>query len=155
MYIPNRIVQISFVYLHQCWAHTLRIPLLSFPKNRYLMDSKLDHVLCCSDYQTCTKEMDCSETCVRAYFKRYASRCAGGREQTCEVNARIHNGGPRGCRREVTLGYWGRVERCCGSSDCTSAARSSKSSILVYWEMVILVITYYRSRKLGDTFAVS
>jgi hypothetical protein len=65
------------------------------------------------DWQTCTKQMACSETCVRAYMRRYAQRCTGRKTPTCQDYARIHNGGPSGCHKQQTLGYWKKVQDCC------------------------------------------
>ena len=84
------------------------------------------------DYETCTKEMACSEQCVRAYLARYAARCTGGRVPTCEDYARVHNGGPEGCQHSDTLSYWQRVARCCGA-DC---ADNTVTSVLVYRQMM-------------------
>ena len=67
------------------------------------------------DWRTCAKQDSCSRTCVRAYMQRYAKRCTGGRTPTCQDYARIHNGGPSGCTRSSTLGYWSKVQRCCSS----------------------------------------
>jgi len=63
------------------------------------------------DWQACTKQMTCSENCVRSYMNRYAARCQAN--PTCEVYARVHNGGPTGCRRTSTAGYWNKVNACC------------------------------------------
>ncbi len=63
-------------------------------------------------FETCAADKDCSEECVRAYMTRYAKRCTGGREPTCEDYARIHNGGPNGCKRSSTDGYWAKVSNC-------------------------------------------
>jgi len=64
-----------------------------------------------NDWQQCTKQMECSENCVRSYMRRYATRCTPN--PTCEDYARIHNGGPRGCRSSSTVGYWNKVNACC------------------------------------------
>jgi len=95
--------------------------------------------------------------CVRQYLRRYSSRCTGGRSPTCEDDARVHNGGPEGCRHHDTLSYWQRVKRCCGS-DCSSSSsssdldwRSSSSSKVaesVFMQMVLPV-------KLTNMFAMS
>jgi len=61
----------------------------------------------------CTKKMACSITCVNNYMKRYAKRCTGGVEPTCEDYARVHNGGPNGCKKNGTLAHWAVVEACC------------------------------------------
>ena len=71
-------------------------------------------------YRNCTTQMECSETCVRAYMDRYASRCTGERAPTCQDFARIHNGGPNGCRKSATLRHWQRVQRCCNQTDTDS-----------------------------------
>uniref|UniRef100_UPI002348EE61 Lysozyme n=1 Tax=Hirudo medicinalis TaxID=6421 RepID=UPI002348EE61 len=63
-------------------------------------------------YESCTKNKACSETCVRAYMKRYGTFCTGGRTPTCQDYARIHNGGPRGCKSSATVGYWNKVQKC-------------------------------------------
>jgi len=64
-----------------------------------------------SDWQPCTKQMACSENCVKSYMTRYAARCRAN--PTCEVYARVHNGGPTGCKRSSTIGYWNKVKACC------------------------------------------
>ena len=88
--------------------------------------------VCDADYESCTKQMKCSKQCVVKYARRYASECTGGRTPTCEDYARVHNGGPKGCRHDDTLSYWQRVKRCCGP-DCSSSShqdqRSSSSSV--------------------------
>jgi len=63
------------------------------------------------DWETCTKELACSETCVQSYMRRYAVRCDPN--PTCETYARVHSGGPQGCRRNFSIGYWNKVNRCC------------------------------------------
>ncbi|KAL3886265.1 hypothetical protein ACJMK2_026272 [Sinanodonta woodiana] len=60
------------------------------------------------DWKTCAKDYSCAETCVRNYMARYGPR--SGCPETCETYARIHNGGPRGCKRSNTLTYWQRVQ---------------------------------------------
>jgi len=65
------------------------------------------------DWRTCTKQKACSETCVRDYMSRYGTRCSGKANPTCQDYARIHNGGPQGCRRRSTIGYWNKVNACC------------------------------------------
>ena len=63
-------------------------------------------------WRTCAADKACSESCIRAYMNRYARRCTGNREPTCEDYARIHNGGPNGCQNSNTLGYWQKVSAC-------------------------------------------
>ncbi|CAF0999335.1 unnamed protein product [Adineta steineri] len=63
----------------------------------------------------CSKDKACSEKCVRAYMTRYASRCTGGRTPTCQDYARIHNGGPNGCKIAATTGYWNKIAPCYNS----------------------------------------
>jgi hypothetical protein len=46
-----------------------------------------------------------AERVVRAYMARYAPKGAD-----FETLARIHNGGPKGAKKESTMGYWGRVK---------------------------------------------
>ena len=43
---------------------------------------------------------------VRAYMDRYAPKGASD-----ETLARIHNGGPRGHRRDATIKYWNKVRK--------------------------------------------
>ncbi|CAF3846434.1 unnamed protein product [Rotaria sordida] len=66
----------------------------------------------CDSFETCAANKEYSEECVCAYMDRYAKRCTQNRESTCEDYARIHNGGPMGCRRSSTDGYWKRVSAC-------------------------------------------
>jgi len=42
---------------------------------------------------------------VKAYLRRYAPKNA-----SMEVLARQHNGGPKGHRKNATLGYWAKVQ---------------------------------------------
>lgn len=63
-------------------------------------------------FESCAASKTCSEKCIRAYMDRYARRCTGDREPTCEDYARIHNGGPSGCKNSKTNGYWDRVSAC-------------------------------------------
>jgi Destabilase len=80
-------------------------------------------------WRQCSADMACSAACVQVsphspcwrigisvclqnYMARYASRC--NPSLTCEVIARVHNGGPNGCRNSATLLYWNRVRGCLG-----------------------------------------
>jgi hypothetical protein len=72
------------------------------------------------DWQSCTKQMECSEQCVDSYMKRYGEYCTPN--PTCKDYARIHNGGPQGCRpnpnpdtEDHLAGYWGKVNACCNA----------------------------------------
>ncbi|CAF2388977.1 unnamed protein product [Rotaria sp. Silwood2] len=65
--------------------------------------------------EACSKDKACSEKCVRAYMQRYGTRCTGGRTPTCQDYARIHNGGPTGCQKSATVGYWNKVAACYNS----------------------------------------
>ncbi len=64
--------------------------------------------------EACGKNKACSDECVHAYMRRYVIYCTGGRTPTCEDYARIHNGGPNGCKEAATLPYWIRVLACYG-----------------------------------------
>jgi len=68
-----------------------------------------------SSLEACAKDRACSEKCVRAYMTRYATKCTGGRTPTCQDYARIHNGGPTGCSKQATVGYWNKVAACYNS----------------------------------------
>ena len=48
-----------------------------------------------------------------AYLRHYGEvyKKETGKDPTVEVLARIHNGGPRGWKKEATRSYWARVER--------------------------------------------
>jgi hypothetical protein len=63
----------------------------------------------------CSKDKVCSEKCVRAYMTRYGKICTDGRAPTCQDYARIHNGGPTGCKKPATVGYWNKVSACFNS----------------------------------------
>ena len=65
-----------------------------------------------SDWKTCANKKDCSEQCVQNYMKRYGTYCTGGPTPTCQDYARIHNGGPKGCKSSATVGYWNKVSAC-------------------------------------------
>jgi len=49
-----------------------------------------------------------AERIVVAYWHRYARQAI--RDGDYETLARIHNGGPRGAKKQATVGYWKRVE---------------------------------------------
>ncbi|CAD5115039.1 DgyrCDS4060 [Dimorphilus gyrociliatus] len=63
-------------------------------------------------WRVCTKQMACSETCVKGYMNRYGKFCTRGREPVCKDYAMIHNGGPTGCRKNL-INYWNKVQACC------------------------------------------
>lgn len=46
---------------------------------------------------------------MRAYWRRYARQAYESGD--FETLARIHNGGPRGHKKDATLGYWVKVQR--------------------------------------------
>jgi hypothetical protein len=50
---------------------------------------------------------------VRLYLSHYGRvyTRVTGKPATCEVLARIHNGGPQGWRKKATVKHWRRVER--------------------------------------------
>uniref|UniRef100_A0A0N4Z5R2 lysozyme n=1 Tax=Parastrongyloides trichosuri TaxID=131310 RepID=A0A0N4Z5R2_PARTI len=65
-------------------------------------------------WKRCANEFSCATTCVENYQKRYAYECP--QYSTCERTARIHNGGPYGCKLSFTDEYWAKVKACCGCS---------------------------------------
>tara|TARA_Y100000034_G_scaffold128393_1_gene182846 strand:+ start:330 stop:761 length:432 start_codon:yes stop_codon:yes gene_type:complete len=64
----------------------------------------------CRDRQYALKVMHC-------YWRRYCpnefwrARDGRGTRKDFEVLARIHNGGPRGHKREITVKYWDKVKK--------------------------------------------
>ena len=70
-----------------------------------------------NDYSLCLRSKSYSERVVRAYMSRYAPASISrlerglGRLKDVEIIARIHNGGPRGARKQATLRYWHKVHR--------------------------------------------
>jgi len=79
-------------------------------KQNYSMDCGIPE----AGWKACANNLGCAERCVKAYMKRWGTRCTGGREPTCQDYARIHNGGPQGCRKSGTVVYWNKVKSCCG-----------------------------------------
>ncbi|CCD66766.1 Invertebrate-type lysozyme 6 [Caenorhabditis elegans] len=61
-------------------------------------------------WRRCSDELDCASTCVQSYYNRYKKQCAGTGQGACEIMARNHNGGPRGCKKSATLGYWNGIK---------------------------------------------
>ncbi|KAL3886284.1 hypothetical protein ACJMK2_026291 [Sinanodonta woodiana] len=61
------------------------------------------------DWKTCSDDYSCATTCVRNYMARYGHRY--GCPDTCKTYARIHNGGPLGCRSPFAHAYWRKVQR--------------------------------------------
>ncbi|CAC5410408.1 Lysozyme 3,Lysozyme 2,Lysozyme 1,Invertebrate-type lysozyme,Lysozyme [Mytilus coruscus] len=58
------------------------------------------------NFTTCAKDYNCAKGCVQNYMERYGGwRCG----TTCEDYARMHNGGPRGCRKRATNRYWNKI----------------------------------------------
>lgn len=69
----------------------------------YWLDSKV-----AGSYTQCTN-YDYSVKVVTAYLNRYCHSAVAARDwETC---ARIHNGGPAGASKKVTLSYWKKVKR--------------------------------------------
>lgn len=62
-----------------------------------------------ASFKACANDYTCASNCVRAYMKRYIG--GSGCPANCESYARIHNGGPRGCRYPSTLSYWEKVHQ--------------------------------------------
>jgi len=50
---------------------------------------------------------------IQAYVKRYGGNCGG--KSACEKMARIHNGGPSGCKKAATNPYWNGIRKCLGA----------------------------------------
>ncbi|KAH7704626.1 Protein ILYS-3 [Aphelenchoides avenae] len=63
-------------------------------------------------WKRCADDYDCASQCVRAYVNRYKANCDG--KSDCEAMARLHNGGPQGCNRPGTQGYWDAIKQCAG-----------------------------------------
>ena len=60
-----------------------------------------------NSFEECAKDYECSKKCVRAYMKRYGGwKCTN----TCQDYARMHVGGPMGCTKPTTLGYWDKIK---------------------------------------------
>ncbi|PIO62046.1 Destabilase [Teladorsagia circumcincta] len=67
-------------------------------------------------WKRCADDYNCSTQCVNAYINRYKGGCASTGEGACQVMARLHNGGPSGCKISGTVGYWNVIRSCCGCS---------------------------------------
>ncbi|KAI3385204.1 hypothetical protein SNEBB_001946 [Seison nebaliae] len=63
-------------------------------------------------WKSCSLSKSCADSCVKKYMARYGTFCTKGRTPTCSDYARIHNGGPYGCRSSATLGYANKVKHC-------------------------------------------
>lgn len=69
-----------------------------------------------SSHASCKDSKSYSERVVRAYMDRYSRaellRLEGGTGSLadCERVARIHNGGPRGYRKQATEAYWIKIK---------------------------------------------
>lgn len=59
-------------------------------------------------YEDC-RDYDYARRVVLAYWYRYATKKRIG-DVTAEKLARIHNGGPNGHKREITIKYWNKVK---------------------------------------------
>nr|3AB6_A Chain A, Lysozyme [Meretrix lusoria]3AYQ_A Chain A, Lysozyme [Meretrix lusoria] len=65
-----------------------------------------------SSWKSCAASSYCASLCVQNYMKRYAKWA--GCPLRCEGFAREHNGGPRGCKKGSTIGYWNRLQKISG-----------------------------------------
>lgn len=64
-------------------------------------------------WETCANSKSCAEGCVKKYLKRYSSQCyADGGLARCQDLARLHNGGPYGCKAKNTEYYGWLISRC-------------------------------------------
>ena len=69
------------------------------------------------EYREVLHDKKLSELVVERYMQRYARgslrrlQRGTGTLKDVEVVARIHNGGPKGHRRESTLGYWSKARK--------------------------------------------
>jgi hypothetical protein len=61
-------------------------------------------------YEDCF-DLKYAEKIVNAYMDRYAIPRRLGHEPTFEDIARIHNGGPNGHKKKVTIPYWEKVQK--------------------------------------------
>ncbi|KAL5022330.1 hypothetical protein ScPMuIL_001485 [Solemya velum] len=72
---------------------------------------KRDYYIDCgspgSDWVSCSRDIMCASRCVQAYMRRYGR--GQGCHSNCESFARLHNGGPQGCRRSSTDRYWNAI----------------------------------------------
>ena len=59
-------------------------------------------------YEDCSKH-EYSRKVIKAYMTRYAKQALADKDW--ETIARIHNGGPKGHKKEATLGYWRKVKK--------------------------------------------
>ena len=61
--------------------------------------------------ESCADNYNCASGCVRNYMDRYIKY--NGCADTCESYARMHNGGPNGCKSShthATDDYWRLVQ---------------------------------------------
>ncbi|CAG2240723.1 unnamed protein product [Mytilus edulis] len=58
--------------------------------------------------EACSKDKHCASQCVQKYMSRYINHY--GCAHNCESYARMHNGGPAGCKHTNTLGYWSHIQ---------------------------------------------
>ncbi|CAJ0601934.1 unnamed protein product [Cylicocyclus nassatus] len=63
-------------------------------------------------WKRCANNYNCSTKCVKAYYNRYKGLCPSS-QGACQKMARLHNGGPSGCKIKATVGYWKAVKKCC------------------------------------------
>ncbi|CAJ0939673.1 unnamed protein product, partial [Mesorhabditis belari] len=63
-------------------------------------------------WKRCASDKGCSKLCVEKYVKRYKRNCSN--KSQCETMARLHNGGPNGCKTTATIGYWNAIQKCIG-----------------------------------------
>ena len=59
-------------------------------------------------YEVAVKNHFWCETLFRAYMRRYCPRAYFTNDY--ETMARVHNGGPRGAKRQATVAYWQKVK---------------------------------------------
>ncbi|KAH3836885.1 lysozyme-like [Dreissena polymorpha] len=60
-------------------------------------------------WKTCASDRQCASQCVQTYMAEWIGKA--GCSRTCESYARAHNGGPQGCKRSSTIGYWNDLKK--------------------------------------------
>lgn len=63
-----------------------------------------------SAWRRCANDYDCAARCIQNYVSRFGHKCGG--VGPCQRMARLHNGGPNGCRKSATNPYWAKVYNC-------------------------------------------
>ena len=93
-----------------------------------------------------------SEAVMLAYWKRHCPESL--RSGEAQVLARVHNGGPKGQRRNATWAYWGKVRKHLTKATCSAKPRLRRPAECAGENRVVQVANRVCVRNDSEMFGV-